>query len=545
MAADRADRFDRRQFAALFRVSLLLDWRGSTNPMDATRSKRSKFPPFLVIILMNIVYSIIIAVIMAKASDPYLGLVIGGLTAMILVGFQVLLEYGNIIISPDDYGVISPHPVNSRTFYIAKLAHVLFYITLLSLSISLIPAIVRMAISRDLAAVVFVPALFWILCIFAGFFMMNAYTVVMRFADRRRVERILGYVQLVLVLLFYGLYMLILGVEKLLPLLNSENAGWLVYLPPYWFACWIKLAETGWDPAAFQLGMLGLVVFAVAVVLGVSRLSLSYAETLSKQGPAKAPRATSRAVSAGSGGFWRRFATREEHALLTLLRAQFRHDTKFRMSVFSIVPLLVFFLVYGLARGMSFSDPFLPAMESSGQSNAMMVFMVAYLPLAFLMLVNYSSSFRAAWIFHIAARDRIKLIIAARRMITLFFAAPFCLLLWVLYSYAIGHAVHALLHTIVLFLLIMVMYNIFQIIKSDIPFAQEMVRGQAGFMLGMLYLGNSLVIGVPVFLVTNYGYGSYLNYGIIVAVILTINFLLGIIRTRVLRRRVRQWEYMA
>jgi len=545
MTADPTQKFDRRQFTAIFKVSLLLDWRGSTNPLDAARSRRSRFPPFLVIILMNIVYSIIISVIMAKASDPFFGLVVGGSIAMVLVGFQVLLEYGNILISPDDYGVISPHPVNSRTFYIAKLAHVLFYITLLSLSISIIPTIVRLAITHDLAVVLHVPALFWTLNIFAGFFMMNAYTVVMKFADRRRVERILGYIQLVLVLLFYGLYMLILGVEKMLPLLNAETSGWLVYSPAYWFACWIKLSQTGWDAATFRFGILGLVVYAVAVVLGVSRLSLSYAETLSKQGPAKAPKAASRAVSTGSNAFWRRFATREEQALLTLLRAQFRHDTKFRMSVFSIVPLLVFFLIYGLARGMSFSDPFLPVMESSGQSNAMMVFMVAYLPLAFLMLVNYSSSYRAAWIFHIAARDRIKLIVAARRIITLFFAAPFCVLLWVLYGFAIGHMIHALLHTIVLFLLIIVMYNMFQIIKSDIPFAQEMARGQAGFMLGMLYLGNSFVIGVPVFLVTNYGYGSYLNYGIIVAIILTINFLLGIIRSRVLHRRIRQWEYMA
>lgn len=58
-------------------------------------------------------------------------------TAMLL-----LVEFNSVVLSPDDYGVLGHRPVDSRTYFAARLSAVLAYTSLLGAALALLPALV-------------------------------------------------------------------------------------------------------------------------------------------------------------------------------------------------------------------------------------------------------------------------------------------------------------------------------------------------------------------------------------------------------------------
>ncbi len=265
-------KLDLHQVRAMVGVSLKHDWRGASNPMTGTVNKKSKFPGIMIIFIMNLIMSIFLGAIFIPVSGLFTGLVLAAAGAMTVVAIQVLLEFGNIIISPDDYHVIGPHPVNSRTFYTAKLVHLLIYVTILSATVSVAPAIFAAFATGSIWSAPVVLIHFWVTNVFAAVLVMNLYTLILKKVDRRRLERMLGYLHMILNIGFYiALNVVTRVAKKVLLGFDVESLPWLKILPSYWFASWIKLIEEGWDLYIFMLGLLGL-----AVLYGLSRMAFSY-----------------------------------------------------------------------------------------------------------------------------------------------------------------------------------------------------------------------------------------------------------------------------
>ncbi len=139
---DKPQNVDKAQRNILYKTALKLDWRGSTNPFTAMQGKRGKFPGIVVVILMNIFFSFMLSMMFNIAPSFFLALVLASTGGMVIIAMQLLIEYSHIIISPDDYHVISPLPVNSKTYFQAKLYHLFVYVSILSLSVSFFPAVI-------------------------------------------------------------------------------------------------------------------------------------------------------------------------------------------------------------------------------------------------------------------------------------------------------------------------------------------------------------------------------------------------------------------
>jgi len=58
---------------------------------------------------------------------------------MFMVAILILIDFGAIVISPDDFAHPGYQPVSSRTYFISRLTNVLIYSTLLSLALGIVP----------------------------------------------------------------------------------------------------------------------------------------------------------------------------------------------------------------------------------------------------------------------------------------------------------------------------------------------------------------------------------------------------------------------
>jgi len=525
-------------------VSFKNDWRGSSNPMTGGSGKKSKFPGILIILIMNVVMSIFLGAIFIPVSDLFAGMVLAATGAMVVVAVQVLLEFGNIIITPDDYHVIGPHPVNSRTFYTAKLVHLLIYVSLLSAAISIAPAIFAAVNAKSFWAGPIVLLHFWITNIFAAVLVMNLYTLILKKVDKHRLERILGYVHMGLNIGFYvGINVLTRVMKNVLIGFDIDTLPWMKALPAYWFAGGVRLGLSGWDWETFLIALLGLTILGGLARMAFSYLSLSYAESLTRTAWTRAVKAR-RPIPPFVQNLWYRISNHEERALLTLVRANFKHDIQFRLGILAFIPLLLLYMIYGfITAGGNVRDPLAPLPETQVMTNILLGMAVIILPNMILSIMQTSKSWKAAWVFFATPLDRVNLIRAVDRIIMTVIVLPIGLLMCGMFIYMYGNLIHGVLHAAFMVLMTATGLTFLNIFSIRLPFAAESRPGnQVGSMIGPM-LAAGVIFGVPIAVIASVGYGGYLGYAIVVVATLILNWLLGRGRVRRIRKVAATWEF--
>ncbi|MBU0982972.1 MAG: hypothetical protein KKA42_03815, partial [candidate division Zixibacteria bacterium] len=535
--------FDRHQFRVLLRTSLKLDWRGTNNPFAGYQNTKSKIPGMAVILGINFFASISLSGVVALVADEFSALVLSAGMGMLLVAIQVLLEFGNVIVSPNDYNILAPHPINSRTYYVTKLAHMLVYVGILSASLTILPAIVA-GITMGAAAIPIL-ILHYLLCnVFAAVFVVNIYTWILQKVDRQRLERWLGYVHTVMVL---GVMLVLNGLFRFLKDavkgFNVESVVWLKALPSYWFGTPIRLVLYGWDTLTFSLFLLGLLALFVLARYAFSHLSLSYAESLTRTAWSRRHTPT----PGKTGPFIRLLTWRagpEDLALLTLVRSNFKHDTQFRLGIMAIFPLMLFYLVYGMmiAEG-GVRDPLNPLPGTDGIANMLFGFMATVSPYMILPAFQASKEWQAAWVFYATPLDRLKLVLAMTRFARLVIMLPMSITLFGLFCVLYGNPLHAAMHTVVLMLLSLIGVAVINTFRVYLPFARENTTAsyQAAVLTPMLL--SMALLGIPTAVISYVGYGGYLGWAASVGLLLLILLLFSRNRDRRIIRAAATWEF--
>ncbi len=525
----------------MVRMSLKMDWRGSRNPWGGIhQAKKSKFPPLMLVIFTNFFFSLVLSIPFALGQELFFALVISSLGGMFFLTLQMLLEFNNLIITPTDYLVISPHPVNSRTFYTAKLIHLSVYVGILTAALAFLPALAAAVKYHSLLAAVGTLVTFSLGNLFAAFFVVNLYVFIIKKLKRSSMEKVLGYLQLLLMFLSYLSLISMSQIIAKAGAFDFSRLTWLFLSPSYWFAAWVKMWSQGWNPTDFGTGMFGIAVLVLAYQFGASYLSLTYAESLAKPDDSKSSASRGRIYSLLS-----RFLNSEEKAVLLLIRAQFQHDTKFRLTLMWLFGIMIAYLVYGSLNNMVVRNPFNLAASGSSEGNFLFSLALAYLPIFVGDAVKYSPSFRAAWVFYATPLDRLKLVLAVKKVMILFFVVPFSLFLCAVFLYYFHNIVHALLHTFFLVLLTILVLSVYFMFQADVPFSKERTAGQtSASMIGMLLLASVISI-LPIILLSFLGYGGYGWYTFFVVCLIGINLFLTNRQRRSFAKRIRTWEFEA
>ncbi len=540
-AVDVSQKLDRRQLRALLGVFRKNEWRGGMNPL--TQKRGGAFSGLLGVIGLNVFLSLAVTAFIIKAPTMQSGIILGGLFVSVIVAFQVLLEYGKTIIAAEDYSIIAPLPVSSKTFYIAKQIHFLMHVTVVTLSLSLAPIIGVIVIGGSVALGIETLIVFWLSGVFASPMVSIVYTLMLSTKHPQKLERILGYAQVMLSMVFTLMYF---WFSRLIPILENLDIDAVPYFklaPSYWFAALFRLALEGWQTDMALIGILGIVVFAAMYYLTANNLSLTYAQSLLRTGLSSGSIRSTRNFPLAKR-LWRQYFAPETRAVLMLMRAQFRGDVQFRMQTLVMIPFIVLFFLYLAFSGDGISDPFLPSAEkTAGPSNTFIVLMM--LPMTITMAVFYSAAYKAAWIFYSSPINRLHVLTGSRTATALVFLCPLFVGLSILFTYFFGNPFHALLHALFIVMIIRIPVAVIVLLNPCVPFSLPMASANKLSLKRMLGMFVPMFFLIPVVVVEYLGYGGYLGYALILGATLVFIWALGVTTDPYLERRFKTWEFLS
>lgn len=545
MATMAKEPVDKRQLKTLLKASLKTDLRSSASRFGGEGKSALGIPPLAFVLVMYFMVSVGLSIVVVGAQDLFLGVFFLISMQMVFIAITILLEFSNLILSPDDFPILAPHPVNSRTFFVAKLLHLGIYVTLLVIAFGLIPAVTA-AIkyqSALLGPVLFLAS--WSSGIATALFFAMFYTLMLRLGNRERMHRYLGYLQLLMTFVIFGGYIFLPDLAKNILTLSRSgfDFAYLCVLPSGWFAAWPAMLSGPISTPQIWAAVAGVVSLIALYFLGNSRLSFQYAQTLSETVEQQESKTEIRQSSGVVSRFLHSFAYPEDRVVWQLMRKQFKYDNRYKLSVLMVIPLTLLYVYMGLKDGQVLADPFnVAAAVANGGSNFTVYMVLAFIPSMVIFGAAYSASYQAAWIYYTSPADRTRLVLASNRFATIFFCIPYLVFMCGLMTYFFGSILHAILHGIVLFLVLLTLVNLIALIAPRFPFSLPMKSGQrmGAMMFTMFVPMIAVMVGMQVLART--GYGGVIGYGTIVFVLILIALLLSHLQRRLIPRRLAKQE---
>ncbi|MEE9443155.1 MAG: hypothetical protein V3V99_10880 [candidate division Zixibacteria bacterium] len=544
-------KLNKHQFWVLFKTGLKLDWRGASNPFVGygTGKQNKSVPGMLVVLGLTGLMSLFMGIVFLRTPDYFSGLVISASGMMFLIGLQILMDFGNIVVAPDDYNIIAPKPVNSKTFYYSKLCHLVAYITMLSLAASIIPAIFAFLRFGIWWHVIVLILNFWLSVFFMSILMMIAYTLVLKFVDRRRLERMLGYMQTVMVL-FVSLSWITMmtnmsGNEEFRHLdILGFMQGNIKYFPSYWFAAPVIMLIDGWSIGNFLWSLPGYGMLLVLTPIALSYLSITYAESIGRAEWTKSVEEP-KARRKSRVGWLRKVLTHEDLAILSLTRANYKHDIKFRLGILSAVWIPIIYLLLGLVlHGGETSDLFAVDKNRANMLHILFTLAMGLLPFLIGSAIVGSKDWQASWVFFSIPVDRMKLVNSVSHLVMLVSILPLAILEYAIYIILIGNPFHAFLHTINLVAYGLCALAFLNLIVVELPFSSKPASGGLiGSVMGpfMIWLIGSTV---PLIIFIRVGYANYLNWFFILIGLMVLRQILVYLRSRRVRKKILAWQFL-
>lgn len=470
---------DYRQWRALFRTLIKVGFRTSLAAEQMTQQgKRTGFVSWMMVIAMGIVGAYV-GVLTLIAPGPFsLGL-FALTTAVIAVFFLLLANFQSVAISPMDYQALGHRPVSPRTYLLARLA-VTFAHQGINAGLIVGPSVVVCGIRFGWLAAIGLALAAGLLLLTIVLALIAFYSGLIEKVGANRLSRAMSYSQL-----FLGAIYLVpvLFMDKLAPHLRTMQAlepeGWLLTLPSAWFA---GLAGLFGGAGAAGHWLCAALALSVPVALGWvarDRLSLASAQKLAESVSVDTDRQSKRRRQAGN-----RMRLGRLSVASGLIRGQFRHDTQFRMGVFSLVPLVVFYFIMAL-RNSGSVDPFVPG--SSVWPLFGIHFALLLAPTLLLEQLHWSTSYRAGWIFFSTPVDRARLAADARHCVSLYFLVPFLAVAGACLAWLFEAVWHALVHVVLLGLVGVFLMQANQYLWPRLPFTMRPVqRRQTGLLVGQM-----------------------------------------------------------
>lgn len=473
---------DYDQWRALSLASLKLDFRvGGMRGVLGQQNRDRPSGQLISVVIFYVFTGIFLAGFAFMNKNVFLTSTLLSAYIMFMVGSIVLVEYNSVVVSPDDYEILGYRPISSRTFFVARLTNVFFYVSVMIAAMALLPigAYFFTLGFRPLLGLAALAAFFT-----AGFsvalFMIVLYAAMLAYVHPNRLRRVLSYLQLVTSFIVFGSYALmprLLSTNNMMARLDPDSKPWLLLFPPAWFASYLRLAigEIGVTTLVPALGSLMVVGFLV--IYAVGNLSLDYSRRLGGL------RALTEEVVQESRRSGRRrpflrwlFQADEPRAIALLIRSQFRYDQKFRLSVLGILPLTVFYLFMALSSG-PIPDPFLAGLKGFG--NSVLVYLAVLLfPLMLQTNLRNSDHYQASWIFFASPMQRDRLVLAAKNFVVVYFLLPYLLLIGGLFCYFYAALWHAGVQLLVLALVAHLVLQIAVFVSPEVPFSRPVKKGE-------------------------------------------------------------------
>ena len=520
----RALDIDPSQFRSLLRTSLRIDFRTG---LFTTRRKPGKrrFPGLWQIAVFYGILGLMLSIIIFTAGNIFFSATVVMSVVMIAVASSILVEFQSVVIAPEDYHILGHRPVSSRTYFASRLANMLVYIGVIAAAIGAVPVAVFLFIDgfRPFLALMAVIGIAGS-AVFTAMAIVFLYVNMLRWVHPHRLRRAFSYLQLVLSFILYGsgiIFSSLFNAGKVSDV-QLTHETWMLAVPPTWFSSLMCLLEGGriWFDLASVL--VGFAITGILLAYAYATLSLEYAgmiARLSETGEKRGTGRPSRVVSLPM------FTRNEARAAALLVRNQFKHDQKFRLSVLAIVPLTILYLIAGLSGEQGMADPFVNPALHVEQAN-LLYFAMAFFPVLLLASLGRSDSWQASWIFHATPSDKGRIVLAVKDVLVVFFILPYVFALGMVFLFYFDSLQHVVLHVLILSMLSHLILQTLVMIYPHLPFSRPVRKGErtAHVFIGIIITAVVMTIIINVLVRLIYPSAAATGMTLLVLAALTILF---------------------
>lgn len=444
---------------------------------------------------------------------------------MVMTAVALISDFTSVLLDTTDNAILLPRPIDSRTLVVARLAHIVIYIMLITLSLS--------AASIIIGTIKFGPVftLVFFLCLISSVlfvvFVANVfYLLLMKISSGEVFRDIILYFQIFMAAFAMGSYQLLPRMIEFDALKNFSFPiqWWTYFVPPAWMAAAIDAAVTGdlSSPKLF-LSMLGLIIPVVSVIVVVRFLAPGFNRAISQMDTVGSSGKMDREKGGGRWNlseFFSRLVTFNpaERAVFQLSWRLSSRDRKFKLKTY---PTFGYMVIIAFVLTLFEEGEILQKIQSLPSTQKYIIFLYIgciLIPIV-VMQQRFSDQYEAAWIYHALPFARPGDIQKGSLKAMIFkyglsvFAPLILLVLLVWGPSVIDDIVLALMSLIISSLVIAF------IGKSDLPFsrryggAAERQRGLSGFFmfaipagLGLIHFGMTFIpYAIPVGILTSAG----------------------------------------
>jgi ABC-2 type transport system permease protein len=392
---------DYAQFRALLGVKLTLDGRRQFTAFQQRGGKASR-NSFAWALVMNLMMGAFMAMLIPFSTSPLTTMTLVHTFVMVMVAMSLIADFSSVLLDSTDNQILQPRPISSRTILAARNAHIITYITLLTVSL----AGMSLVVGTFKYGIAF-PWIFGLTLVASVCFVIGAvnllYLVAMRVTSGERLRDIILYIQMIMTILVIGGYQVVprlIGIRELDGWRLADH-WWIYLLPPAWLAAPIELITGNLASTQFILSFLGLVV-PLAMLLIVLALAPGFRQALARLDatPQSVPRA--KEATKPRRSHLAKWLSRcpEERAAFDLLWVLSGRDRQFKLRTYPSIAV-VFVVAFGfLASNPQGLRESLAMLPQTHRYIVLLYICCALAPSAFVQM-RYSDRFEAAWMYRV------------------------------------------------------------------------------------------------------------------------------------------------
>lgn len=468
-------------------TKLLMDRRRVRVTMKKPTQKEPKNQLLMTLIVYTIM-GLFIGFLILSLKQIVMAMTIFHSYILFMMAMTLITDFSSVLLDTTDNQIILPRPVNSKTFFVARLVHILVYLLQFTIALAVFP-LIFIVISYGI--LVGLAAIFTILftVMFAVFITYLLYGLILRVSSEEKLKDIISWFQIAMTIIFAAGFQIIprlIDVDKVMNV--TMPIHWYTYLlPPMWMANTLEavsLFKLDLPHLAMIFMAIGLPVFTFWIM--IKFLAPSFAKKIAAMGNTD----KENKVATPKNGIQKKSfeeklsqlicTNKTEQAGFELTWKMTARDKSFKIQFYpSLAYLLVFAFLFVFKSGKDIGKTW----DSLGSSQSFLWFV--YLPMftitAAVSLIAFNENFAASWIY--LSRPLIKpgsLISGALKTLLVKFLLPIILILFSFSLYVWGYKiiddfVLGIFNNVLIFLLLS------HLSKSYLPFSmQSNIKQQSG-----------------------------------------------------------------
>ncbi len=356
------------------------------------------------VMLIYAFMGIFIGLIPLGIQSVFVSMVFVFAAIMVMTAISLISDFSSVLLDTTDNAILLPRPIDSRTLGISRITHIVVYLLMITLSLSLFTIILGSIKLGPLFTVSFLFAL--ILSVLFIVFLSNVfYFLLLKLSGEEQLRDIILYFQIFMAAFAMGSYQILPRMVHMEALrdFSFPIKWWTYFIPPAWMAAFVDMVVTGvWTRQKITLFLIGFFVSLFCIIVVVRFLAPAFSQSIARLGIAgSSDRSEEKTGKSGFLGILAGYVASnpQERGSFQLFWRLMSRDRKFKLKTYPVFGYMVI-----IAAVMTFlgGDDIMESILSLPSTQKYIIFLYVgciLLP-SVISSQRFSDQYEAAWIYY-------------------------------------------------------------------------------------------------------------------------------------------------